>query len=79
MLHILISSALFRPLAIHVKIVRRDRLHQQYLQSTKYFDCPDDDIKYIQHGRIQSSNNQQSLQFHPFPSSWYDLLTIFML
>ena len=75
MLHILISSALFRPLAIHVKIVRRDRLHQQYLQSNKCIGSHDDDIKYIQHGRVQSSNNQESsLQFHPFPSSWYALL-----
>ena len=41
MLHILISSALFRPLAVHVTIQQNNRKKQYGLQPKKYFDTVD--------------------------------------
>ena len=67
MLHILISSALYRPLAVHVKIVQRDRLRQQFLQEQKCSDCPDDNRRHMNNETSQCINNPATLPCHPIP------------
>ena len=65
MLHILVSSALYRPLAVHVKIVQQERLRQKYSNEKKCLDCHED--QYINNEIGQCNRNQEDLPCHPMP------------
>ena len=67
MLHILVSSALYRPPAVHVKIVQRDRLRKQYLQDQKCSDCTDHNRRHMNKDISQNINNQENIPCHPMP------------
>merc|ERR1711874_458316 len=61
MLHILVSSALYRPLATHVNILRRKRLG--YVHTVEE-DCIDDKKPCSYPGRSNNSNTQDALPIH---------------
>ena len=61
MLHILVSSALYRPLATHVNILRRKRLG--YVHTVEE-DCIDDKKPCSYPGRSHNSNTQDALPIH---------------
>ena len=64
MLHILISSALFRPLAIHVNITRNHRIK---LQAEKYLDNIDGEKGLCINADSCCHNCDEQPPFHPVP------------
>ena len=67
MLHILISAALFRPLAVHVDITRYQRKKKQFIQTQKYFDNTDGEKGPIFNDDSQCDHYHEHIPVHPLP------------